>query len=226
VGRPNRPPPVRGPGPASLGAPGASSSATATPSASADAPPAIPRGAPGLLWGVPGLLWSVPGLLWVVPGLLWGVPGDESGCGAVRCDPDPLSSGRPPGCPPGRPAGATDGRPVTYRKYRCRLSRPPQTIKRAPGRWPGARSPHNCGRLWRPGGPPRSAGHSLDELACGPSGPPPGLSSPVSAWSGSSACMTETTSSALSGRSPSHDHPSYTYDATSWCLCEYPRSGP
>jgi len=74
---------------------------------------------------------------------------------------------------------------------------PPGKAKRAPGPiGPGARSPHIGGRLVAPAGP-RDPPSTRCEQACGPSGPPPGRSSPVSAWPGSSPLVTETTSSAL-----------------------------
>jgi hypothetical protein len=82
------------------------------------------------------------------------------------------------------PPGAGDPGP------RAKPSAPPGPIG------PGARSPHICGQLVAPAGP-RDPPSTRCEQACGPSGPPPGRSSPVSAWPGSSPLVTETTSSAL-----------------------------
>jgi hypothetical protein len=233
-------------------------------------PPPLRRGARAPWHGLPGCSRNLPSAT-VAPAasaatlrsLLRSVPGDESRSGAVRCDPDPLSSGRAPtgaaeGCShkgstaanraggPGAGRAGGPGGPGAGRAARRPRRRPGGRPRRPRCRPGGRAAPAQGGRAARAGAAdrtghisappadgrgrapptvaagsgapagPRDPPGTLDELACEPYGPLPGLSSPVSAWSGSSACVTETTSSALSGRSPTYDHPSCTYDATSW----------
>src|SRR5262249_928833 len=72
------------------------------------------------------------------------------------------------------------------------------------------------------GGPPRSAGRTSGLRAI-QQARPPGLVPPFRPGQGHRIKVTETTSTTMRP-APSGDHPRYFYDATSWCLCEYPRS--